>query len=102
MKQPGRLAAAKAAADGAATPTPTAALSAAGDSLTVAAWTVVSRVTGLVRIAAIGAVLGPTLLGNTFQFTNALPNLLYYGLLAGSLFSSLLVPALVHHVDVQD
>jgi len=102
VKQPGRLAAAKAAADGAATPTPTAALSAAGDSLTVAAWTVVSRVTGLVRIAAIGAVLGPTLLGNTFQFTNALPNLLYYGLLAGSLFSSLLVPALVHHVDVQD
>ena len=75
---------------------------AAADSVTVAAWTVVSRVTGLVRIAAIGAVLGPTLLGNTFQFTNALPNLIYYGLLAGSLFTSLLVPALVHHVDERD
>jgi putative peptidoglycan lipid II flippase len=75
---------------------------AAGDSLTVAGWTVVSRVTGLVRIAATGAVLGPTLLGNTFQFTNTLPNLLYYGLLAGSLYSSLLVPALVPHVDRGD
>jgi putative peptidoglycan lipid II flippase len=70
--------------------------------VTVAAWTVVSRVTGLLRIAAIGAVLGPTMLGNTFQFTNALPNLLYYGLLAGSLFPSLLVPALVHHADEGD
>jgi len=75
---------------------------AAGDSVTVAGWTVVSRVTGLVRIAAIGAVLGPTVLGNTFQFTNSLPNLLYYGLLGGSLFTSLLVPALVHHVDGRD
>lgn len=102
MTQPGGLGAVTGAADGAATPTSTSAPSAAGDSLTVAAWTVVSRVTGLVRIAVIGAVLGPTLLGNTFQFTNALPNLLYYGLLAGSLFSSLLVPALVHHVDAQD
>lgn len=102
MKRPGGLAAVKAHVAGVATPTQAAAPSTAGDSLTVAAWTVVSRVTGLVRIATIGAVLGPTLLGNTFQFTNALPNLLYYGLLAGSLFSSLLVPALVHHVDAQD
>jgi putative peptidoglycan lipid II flippase len=74
----------------------------AGDSITVAAWTVLSRVTGVVKIVAIGAVLGPTFLGNTFQFTNALPNLVYYGLLAGSLFHSLLVPALVRHVDAGD
>ena len=83
-------------------PDPGAGSRAAADSVTVATWTVVSRVTGLVRIAAIGAVLGPTVLGNTFQFTNALPNLIYYGLLAGSLFTSLLVPALVHHVDERD
>ena len=43
----------------------------------------------------IGAVLGPTALGNTYQLTNNLPNLLYYGFLAGSLFSSVLVPHLV-------
>ncbi len=45
------------------------------------------------------AVLGPTYFGNTYQATNALPNIVYYGLLAGSLMSSLLVPALVAHID---
>jgi putative peptidoglycan lipid II flippase len=73
--------------------------SAAGDSISVAAWTLVSRITGVVKIAAIGAVLGPTFFGNAYQFTNSLPNLIYYGFLAGSLFSSLLVPALVQHID---
>ena len=78
------------------------AAAAAGDSISVAAWTMVSRMTGVLRVIAIGAVLGPTLLGNTFQFTNALPNLVYYGFLAGSLFSSLLVPALVPSMDAGD
>ncbi|HTZ30357.1 MAG TPA: lipid II flippase MurJ, partial [Streptosporangiaceae bacterium] len=82
--------------------TQTSATAAAGDSLTVAAWTIVSRVTGLIRFAFIGAVLGPTFFGNTYQLTNSLPNLIYYGFLAGSLFSSLLVPALVRHIDAGD
>ncbi len=77
-------------------------VSAAGDSITVAAWTIVSRITGLLRFAVIGAVLGPTFFGNTYQFTNSLPNLVFYGFLAGSLFSSLLVPALVSHIDAGD
>src|SRR6266566_8455110 len=75
------------------------AAAAAGDSISVAAWTIVSRLTGVAKFAAIGAVLGPTFFGNTYQFTNSLPNLVYYGFLAGSLFSSLLVPALVRHID---
>ena len=75
---------------------------AAADSVRIAAWTLVSRLTGVLRVAAIGAVLGPTLLGNTFQFTNSLPNLVYYGFLAGSLFSSLLVPTLVATLDTGD
>src|SRR2546427_11135998 len=70
-------------------------VAAARDSTTVAVWTIVSRVTGLVKFAVIGAVLGPTFFGNTYQFTNSLPNLLYYGLLAGSLFPAHLLPALV-------
>src|SRR5256885_13569262 len=78
------------------------AVSAARDSMTVAAWTIISRVTGVIRFAVIAAVLGPTFFGNTYQFTNSLPNLLYYGLLAGSLFSALLVPALVRHIDAHD
>jgi putative peptidoglycan lipid II flippase len=75
---------------------------AVGDSLTVAAWTLVSRVTGFGRVATIAAVLGPTYFGNTYQATNTLPNIIYYGLLAGSLLSSLLVPALVRHIDAND
>ena len=78
------------------------AAAAAGDSLTAGAWTMVSRVTGVVRIAVIGAVLGPTFFGNTYQFTNTLPNLVYYGFLAGNLFSSLLVPSLVRYLDDGD
>ncbi|MBO0771109.1 MAG: hypothetical protein J2P35_06585 [Actinobacteria bacterium] len=75
---------------------------AVGDSLSVAVWTVVSRVTGVLRGVTIAAVLGATYFANTYQFTNSLPNLVFYGLLAGSLFSSLLVPALVRHVDSGD
>jgi putative peptidoglycan lipid II flippase len=71
----------------------------ARDSVTVGAWTAISRGTGVVRVIVIGAVLGPTFLGNTYQLTNSLPNLIYYGFLAGSLFVSLLVPALVQHID---
>lgn len=76
----------------------------AGDvrsSASVAGWTLVSRVTGLVRVAAIAATLGPTYLGNLFQATNLLPNITYE-FLTGSLFASLLVPAIVRHVDARD
>ncbi|HEY8301004.1 MAG TPA: lipid II flippase MurJ [Jatrophihabitans sp.] len=69
------------------------------DSLRVAVWTAVSRISGLVRVMVIAAVLGPTFLGNTYQFANSVPNLVYYGLLGGSLVSSLLVPAFVRHLS---
>ena len=75
---------------------------AVGDSLSVAIWTFISRFTGVLRGITIAAVLGATYFANTYQFTNSLPNLIFYGLLAGSLFSSLLVPALVQHVDSGD
>jgi putative peptidoglycan lipid II flippase len=75
---------------------------AVSDSMSVAVWTVVSRATGVLRSIAIAAVLGATYFANTYQFTNSLPNLIFYGLLAGSLFSSLLVPALVRHIDAGD
>src|SRR5580693_314181 len=75
---------------------------AVGDSLSVAVWTVISRFTGVLRGVTIAAVLGVTYFANTYQFTNSLPNLIFYGLLAGSLFSSLLVPALVKHIDSGD
>jgi putative peptidoglycan lipid II flippase len=67
-----------------------------------AVWTVFSRLTGLGKTVTIGAVLGATYLGNTYQAINALPNLVYYQLLAGSLFASLLVPPLVGRLDHDD
>ncbi|HEV2071248.1 MAG TPA: lipid II flippase MurJ [Acidimicrobiales bacterium] len=73
----------------------------AGDTLSGATWTTVSRVTGFARAVTIAAVLGPTYFGNTFQATNLLPNLTYE-FLTGALFSSLLVPSLVRHIDVGD
>jgi peptidoglycan biosynthesis protein MviN/MurJ (putative lipid II flippase) len=75
---------------------------AVGDSLSVALWTIISRFTGVLRGVTIAAVLGATFFANTYQFTNSLPNLVFYGLLAGSMFSSLLVPALVRHIDSGD
>src|SRR5580704_1160645 len=75
---------------------------AVGDSLSVAIWTMISRFTGVLRGVTIAAVLGVTYFANTYQFTNSLPNLIFYGLLAGALFSSILVPALVPHLDSGD
>ncbi|MGH3115333.1 MAG: hypothetical protein ACRDOP_17880, partial [Gaiellaceae bacterium] len=73
----------------------------AGNSLTVAAWTTISRVTGLGRVVAIAAVLGPTYLGNTYQATNLVPNLVFE-LLAGSLLAGLIVPPLLRHLADDD
>jgi putative peptidoglycan lipid II flippase len=73
-----------------------------GDSMSGSLWTGVSRVTGFVRATAIAGILGATYLGNTFQALNSLPNLVYYQLLAGSLFASVLVPVLVRHLKQGD
>ena len=56
--------------------------------------TLLSRVTGLLRITAIGAVLGPTFLANGFQSANLIPNVIY-GLAAGHASSLLVVPVFV-------
>ena len=77
----------------------TGAAGTARDSMLVATGTALARATGVVRVVVIGAVLGPTYFGNAFLVTNALPNLVYYGFLAGSLVSTLLVPVLVRQVD---
>lgn len=69
----------------------------AADSMVVSFWTIVSRVTGLVRLAAIAAVLGPTFMGNTFQAANLVPNAVYE-FLTGSLLVNVLVPHLVRHI----
>jgi putative peptidoglycan lipid II flippase len=73
----------------------------AGDSVAVAAWTIVSRLTGFARVMTVAAVLGPTYLGNVYLAINTLPNIAY-SVLTGSLFTRLLVPPLVRHIDEDD
>jgi putative peptidoglycan lipid II flippase len=60
----------------------------------VAAWTLVSRITGLLRVVVIGAVLGPTFLANTFLATNTVPSLTY-SVVAGPVLGLVVVPAVV-------
>jgi murein biosynthesis integral membrane protein MurJ len=67
----------------------------ARSSITVAAWTLISRITGLLRVVVIGAVLGPTFFANAFLSANSVPNLIYTAL-AGPVLALVLVPALVH------
>jgi putative peptidoglycan lipid II flippase len=67
-------------------------------ALTISAWNAVSRATGFVRVLAVGAALGTTFLGNTYQSANLVSNLLFEVLAAG-LVSAPLVPAFVGFVD---
>ncbi len=73
----------------------------ARNSLSVAQWTLVSRLSGFARVVVVAAALGPTYLGNTFQATNTMPALVFE-LLTGTLVAGTLVPALVRHVDSGD
>jgi len=70
-------------------------------ALTISAWNAVSRVTGFVRVLAVGAALGATYLGNTYQSAN-LVSTLTFELLAAGLLSAPLVPAFVGLLDKGD
>jgi putative peptidoglycan lipid II flippase len=63
--------------------------------------TAVSRAVGFVRILVIAAVLGTTYLGNTYQSSNAVSNVLFELLAAGAL-SAVLVPTFVDKFDRGD
>jgi putative peptidoglycan lipid II flippase len=65
-----------------------------GSSAVMAAGTVVSRASGLVRNALLLAALGSGLSGDVFNIANTVPNMLYI-LLAGGVFNAVLVPQLV-------
>jgi putative peptidoglycan lipid II flippase len=73
----------------------------AAHSRAVALGTLVSRVTGFGRVAALAAVLGPTYFGNLFQTSLLLPYILCQ-LLTTSLTTAILTPHLVRHLDAGD
>jgi putative peptidoglycan lipid II flippase len=73
----------------------------ARSTTTMTGLTLVSRVTGLVRILIVTAVLGDTFLGNTYQAANTVPNLLFE-LVAAGVLQAVLVPTLVALFDAGD
>jgi putative peptidoglycan lipid II flippase len=69
----------------------------ARNSLTVAGWTLVSRITGVLRLVVIGPVLGATYFANSFQTSYMLPHLVFT-LIAGPVLGMVLVPSVVRTV----
>ena len=67
----------------------------------MASATAVSRAFGFVRLLVVAAVLGTTYLGNTFQASNSVSNVLFELLAAGAL-SAVLVPTFVTLLDAGD
>lgn len=80
---------------------PVAPVTATRDAATVTAWNLVSRVTGLVRVLVLAGALGATRLGDTYQASNQVSNVLFEFLAAGTL-SAVLVPGLVRVMATGD
>jgi peptidoglycan biosynthesis protein MviN/MurJ (putative lipid II flippase) len=70
----------------------------ARNSITLAGWTLISRVTGLLRVIVIGAVLGPTYFANAFQAGSVVPNIVFT-VIAGPVLAMVVVPGVVHAID---
>jgi putative peptidoglycan lipid II flippase len=63
--------------------------------------TIISRITGFIRGILIVAVLGTTLLADTFNVANTMPNILY-NLLVGGALTAIFIPQLVKSFDHHD
>jgi len=68
---------------------------------TITFWNLVSRVLGFVRVIATAAALGIAALGDTYQRTNQVSNLLFE-LLAGGMLFAVLVPTFVTELERGD
>lgn len=63
--------------------------------------TIISRITGFVRGILIVAVLGTTLLADTYNVANTMPNILY-NLLVGGALTAIFIPQLVRSFNHED
>ena len=70
-------------------------------STVMAAGTIVSRITGLIRGLLLVAVLGTTLLGDTFNVANTMPNILY-NLIIGGALTAVFVPQILRATNDSD
>lgn len=64
---------------------------------TITIWNLVSRLTGFVRVLVTASALGIAVLGDTYQRTNQVSNVLFE-LLAGGMLFSVLVPSFVEEL----
>ena len=79
-------------------PAPTGAPTMTASAAGMGAAAALSRAFGGLRVVVIAAVLGTTYLGNTFQASNSVSNVLFELLAAGAL-SAVLVPTFVDLLD---
>ena len=70
-------------------------------NLIVATGTALSRITGLLRVVALGYVLGQTALADSYKLANETPNIVYE-LLLGGVLSATLVPLFSTFVEDDD
>jgi putative peptidoglycan lipid II flippase len=63
--------------------------------------TIISRITGFIRGILIVAVLGTTLLADTYNVANTMPNILY-NLLVGGALTAIFIPQLVRSFEHDD
>jgi putative peptidoglycan lipid II flippase len=63
--------------------------------------TIISRITGFIRGILIVAVLGTTLLADTYNVANTMPNILY-NLLVGGALTAIFIPQLVRSFQNED
>ena len=70
-------------------------------STLMAAGTIVSRITGLIRNLLLVALLGTALLGDTYNVANTMPNILY-NLLIGGALTAVFVPQIVRSLRDSD
>ena len=75
-------------------PAKEAEVSVARHGAVMAAGSIVSRVTGFLRTAAIGAAIGAVAVGNDYNLANTLPGMVYE-LLLGGVLASVVIPLLV-------
>ncbi len=75
--------------------------SVARSSIVVGAGTLLSRLTGFLRVSALAAVLGITLVTDAYNLANSTPNIVYE-LLLGGILTATLVPLFVRSVEDAD
>jgi putative peptidoglycan lipid II flippase len=73
----------------------------ASSSAAIAVGTGLSRITGVMRLAALAYALGTTRFSDTYNLANTTPNVIYE-LILGGVLTATLVPVFVAHLDEND